>query len=406
MSDETVSPPSATDRFVERFTASLSDGSFIRLVLSSATPAAAPRVRIMGRLVEVRGEPVLSLTEREARRDVTRNLPLADTPEWLRGQLGTLFQAALLGTRSRDWQLTVSPDRPARLVAHPPASRETPSRAHDRPKASPLDDETSRDWMSALGLVDASGKIPAGRADKHRQVRRYTEILGHLVQDAGWPAGSPIRVADMGCGRGYLTFATWHLLRRKLGFAAAVHGIETREDLVREAEQTARRLGLDQLAFTAGTIAETPLESLDVLIALHACNTATDDALRRGIEGGCRLLVVAPCCHQEVRPQLGRPEPLGPVLRHGIMAERLAEWVTDGLRALVLEWAGYRVKLVEFVASEHTPKNLLLAAVRTGEPFTDPDLRQRALAFRDYFGIEHHALDPLLALPGSGTSPS
>jgi hypothetical protein len=112
-----------------------------------------------------------------------------------------------------------------------------------------------------------------------------------------------------------------------------------------------------------------------------------------------RLLVVAPCCHQEVRPQLGKPEPLAPVLAHGLMAERMAEWATDGLRALVLAWAGYRTKVVEFVGSEHTPKNLMLAAVREPSPPTAAERAERRAAidaFRTFFGIEHHALDPLL----------
>ena len=106
---------------------------------------------------------------------------------------------------------------------------------------------------------------------------------------------------------------------------------------------------------------------MDALIALHACDTATDDAIRRGIELGAKPIVVAPCCHKELRPQFGKPEPLAPVLRHGVMEERMAEWLTDGLRALFLEWAGYRTKVVEFISSEHTPKNLMIAAVRHDE---------------------------------------
>jgi hypothetical protein len=138
------------------------------------------------------------------------------------------------------------------------------------------------------------------------------------------------------------------------------------------------------------------LPRIDALVALHACNTATDDAIRRGIMAGAKLIVVAPCCHQEVRPQLGKPAPLAAVLEHGIMAERMAEWATDGLRALHLEWAGYRTKLIEFVGSEHTPKNLMLAAIREREPFTSDTARQRILEFKQFFGLERHALDDLL----------
>jgi hypothetical protein len=145
-----------------------------------------------------------------------------------------------------------------------------------------------------------------------------------------------------------------------------------------------------------GEIASVKLEQVDALIALHACNTATDDAIRRGIGLGAKLIVVAPCCHQEIRPQLGRPEPLASVLRHGIMAERMAEWATDGLRALFLEWAGCRTKLMEFIGGEHTPKNLMIAAVREREPFDDETIQAQIIALKQFLGIKQHALDPLL----------
>lgn len=394
------------DLFVERFQASLADGSFVRLVLSSPSASAGATERVLARLIDLRGLPALSITGRESRRDRTHNLPLAEAPAWLRLQLAGPFRAALLGTRARDWQLSLPEGRPPRLRSHPPAERTPPPRTHDRTKQHALDRASSHDWLQALGLEDAQGRIPPSRADKHRQVLRYAEILGHLVDEVAWDPEAVIHAADMGCGRGYLTFAAWQILRRDRGRRAEVRGIEARPELAAAAEATARTLGLEGLSFAAGTIAGAAFERLDLLVALHACNTATDDALRRGIELGCRLIVVAPCCHQEVRPQLGRPDPLGPVLRHGIMAERLAEWVTDGLRALFLEWAGYRVKLVEFVASEHTPKNLLLAAVRIAEPFRDPAARDRITDLMKFCGIRRHALDPLLLVPDPPAVPS
>jgi hypothetical protein len=200
----------------------------------------------------------------------------------------------------------------------------------------------------------------------------------------------------MGCGKGYLTFGAWHLFRRVWGQPLRVIGVEARPELVATTNRLARQINADGLEFVSGTIESARLPQVDALIALHACNTATDDAIRRGIERDARLIVVAPCCHKELRPQLGRPEPLAPLLRHGIMEERLAEWLTDGLRSLFLEWAGYRTKVMEFIASEHTPKNLMLAAIREREPFTDEAARKRVEALKTFFGIQHHALDSLL----------
>jgi len=200
----------------------------------------------------------------------------------------------------------------------------------------------------------------------------------------------------MGCGKGYLTFGLWHLMHRVWKQPVRVTGVESRADLVATTNKLARHIRAEGLEFISGSIASAKLTRVDALIALHACNTATDDAIKRGIELGAKLVVVAPCCHKEVRPQLGKPEPLAPVLRHGLMEERMAEWVTDGLRALFLEWAGYRTKVMEFVGSEHTPKNLMIAAVREREPFADNSARRRIEELKVFFGIEHHALDSLL----------
>jgi hypothetical protein len=200
----------------------------------------------------------------------------------------------------------------------------------------------------------------------------------------------------MGCGKGYLTFGAWHLFRRVWKQNVRVLGVETRADLVATTNRLAKEITGEELQFISSTIESTKLPHVDALIALHACDTATDDAIRRGIEFGAKLIVVAPCCHKELRPQLGKPEPLAFVLRHGVMEERMAEWATDGLRALFLEWAGYRTKMMEFVSSEHTPKNLMIAAVREREPFSDEGTRKRIEELKSFFGVTRHALDPLL----------
>lgn len=391
-----MNTPEPIRRFEGHLAESLRDGSFVRLVLSSPTPGVAPLRRVLGRLITLRGVPTLSLTLQEPTRDLTRNLPLAEVADWVRTQLDGGFRAALLETTARDWQLALPAHRPPRLAAHRARHPATPPRTHDLPRQEALD-VSALDWLRELHLVDALGRPTPLRADKYHQVQRYAEILGHLVRDLRLPPGSPLQVADMGCGRGALTFAAWQLLRRQAGFDAHVVGLEARPELATEAAALAARLHLQGLTFEAGSIETAGLPQLDILIALHACNTATDAAIRRGIGQGARLILVAPCCHQELRPQLGAPDLLAPILRHGIMAERLAEWLTDGLRSLFLEHAGYRVKLIEFVPSTHTPKNLLLAALRSGPP-PDPDrLRTQIQALKDFFGIGHHALDPLLA---------
>ena len=365
-------------RFLGRLTDSLADGTFVRLVLSGEG-------KILGRLIELKGMPHLSVTFQHATKDVTKNLPINEVSTWIEQQLTGKACTALLCTTKRDWQLT-----PTQLVGHKPSVIVAPTRTHDRTKRTFLDN-SAHDWLEGLGALR-----PA-MADKRRQIDRYLEILSHLAADCGWNGDAPLTIADMGCGKGYLTFGAWHWFRRVQGWPVRVIGVETRADLVETTNALARRISADGLEFVAGTIQSATLPALDALIALHACDTATDDAIRRGIEARAKLIVVAPCCHKEVRPQLGKPEPLASVLRHGLMEERMAEWVTDGLRALFLEWAGYRTKVMEFVAGEHTPKNLMIAAIREREPFTDEAARTRIAELKKFFGIERHALDVLLS---------
>lgn len=416
--------PSPADDFIRHTLTSLDDNTFVRLILSGGTGDEGAPKRILARLVKLRGGPHLSVTLRHATRDETKNLTPGEVGKWLGFQLKGNFRSALLGTTVREWQLNFPPDKEPWLISHKPHSKTAPMRDHDEAKQTWLD-ASARDWLFGLGICDESGRVNPSMADKHRQIHRYLEIFSHLVKDCGWaPEGAPgvgesqpvrrpwvegeapevppaanqaeLVIADMGCGKGYLTFGAWHLLRRRWRVPAKVIGVETRPELVKTISQLARKIDAPGLEFITGTIASVELPQVDALIALHACNTATDDAIRRGIQLGAKLIVVAPCCHQEVRPQLGKPAPLAAVLEHGIMAERMAEWATDGLRALFLEWAGYRTKIIEFIGSEHTPKNLMLAAIREREPFTNAAARERIVELKNFFAIEHHALDGLL----------
>ena len=393
-----MSQPEPAEIFAQKTVASLADGSFVRLVLSKPVNFDLPQ-KIFGRAVKLRGAMHLSLTLRHPTRDLTQNLPPAEVTAWLGAQLGKKFRSAMLGTTTRDWQFISKESGEARLIDHRPADKNAPPREHDQKHAGLLD-ASAQDWLTGLGILDADGKVRASMADKHRQINHYLEIVSHLVRECGWVGvmnpGSPLHCADMGCGKGYLTFGAWHLFQRVWKQPVRVTGVEARAELVAKTNQLARQIGAAGLEFVSGAIESARLPAVDALIALHACNTATDDAIRRGIELGAKLILVAPCCHQELRPQFGKPAPFAPVLRHGVMEERLAEWVTDGLRALFLEWAGYRTKVMEFVGGEHTPKNLMIAAVRERDGFTDAGARLRIEDLKKFFSIERHALDPLL----------
>ena len=380
-----IIPDDFIARFLQKLADSLQARTFVRLTLTRPVKAVEGLERVFGRWVEIKGQPQLSLTFRYPTRDVTKNLPLPEIVDWTRAQVTSHFRGAHLSTTAGDWQLT-----PKRLIAHAPAATTTPSRQHDSAKSTILN-ATAHGWLHGLGVVNGDGTIRPTMADKYRQIDRYLEIFSHLARDCGWSETQSLTIADMGCGKGYLTFGVWQLFSS----TARVIGVEARPELVQAGNELAQRVHATGLEFVAGTIATVELPAVDGLIALHACDTATDDAIRRGIATGAKLILVAPCCHRQVRPQLGRPEPLAEPLRQGLLAERMAEWATDALRVLVLEWAGYRTKVIEFVASEHTPKNLMIAAIRERAPFADPAALARIEQFKKFFGITQHGLDGL-----------
>jgi SAM-dependent methyltransferase len=384
------------DEFTERLSTSLQDGTFVRLVFSGPVLKDAAPEKVLGRLVDLKDGPHLSLTYRHTTHDVTKNLPISETMSWVKEQVGAHFRSALLNTTKRDLQLFVPESGIAKLTTHKPSSTAAPSRTHDQPRQAILD-SSATDWLGGLSVVNERGQVRPLMADKYAQINHYLDIFTHLAKDCGWTESrESLMIVDMGCGKGYLTFGLWHLFARFWKRPVHVLGVEVRPELVNAAKGLARKIGADGLEFMAGTIESVALPKIDALIALHACDTATDDAILRGIELGAKLIIVAPCCHKEVRPQLGRPTPLAPVLEHGLMAERMAEWSTDGLRALFLEWAGYQTKMIEFVSTEHTPKNLMITAVRSTEPFTSKAARDRISQFKEFFGIKHHALDSVL----------
>lgn len=399
-----VQSEDAGGRFLQAIAQALSEGTLVRVKFSSPEPSpdlpAGVRA-VLARPVQLKRGLHLSVTTQWATRDEVKNYAPADGLQHL-GALLPAFRSAYLATTGGDWQWQAAPGG-GRMVAHPPSTPRPPSLQHDAEKSTWLD-ASAQDWLQALGLTTAEGRVAARQADKYHQVARYLELMAHLARAAGWgppAAPAPLTLVDMGCGRGYLTFGIWHLFRRRWQWPVRVVGVEQRPELTRQTTRLARQLQADGLEFRAGAIATTPLERLDALIALHACDTATDDALRRGIQAGARLLVVAPCCHKQLRPQLAQPPPLAPILRHGLMAGRMAEWLTDGLRALFLEWAGYQTRLMEFVPSEHTPRNLLLSGVKKHPPFRRPELREQILALKNFFGIRRHALDLLLEAPAA-----
>ena len=376
--------------FLAELASCVQDGSFTKLTLGKPRGADRTLRNLLVRPVTLRGVPQLSFVWRHERQDITKNHPVEKALNDLGALLGTDFLSAHLFTTARTTQLEYNKKGEPRLT-HGPAAEEKAEVGHDRKKSRLLPAESQR-WLEALGITTAAGVVREGMADKHRQIHKFVELLSHLTADAALPASRPIEIADMGCGKGYLTFATHDYFNRVENRATNVLGIEARPELVEKCREIAHHAGCARLTFQAGIIESATFTSLDVLIALHACDTATDDAIVQGVQAGAALIVVAPCCQKELRAQLRPAAVLAPALRHGIFQERHAEFATDALRALLLEWAGYDTKVFEFISGEHTAKNIMIAATkRRGQTRTE-EAAVNVREFAAFYGIKSQSL--------------
>ena len=373
------------DRFLEKLHASLDDGAFVKLTLSQPASRSTQLRNLYARVVELREGRRVSCVWRYATRDVTKNFTAEEAVASIGEMLGRDFERAHLFTIAGDWQWRIG----GTLKASRAAFTQLPPPEHDREKPRAIPAQSG--FLQALGVTNSQGQPRPGMADKLRQIERFTELLGHLVEDSPLRDRREVRVVDMGAGKGYLTFATHEFFRAR-GVAADVTGVELREELADLANRVAKEVGAVGLRFVRGAIGEIPGTELDLLIALHACDTATDDALHEGIRAGASLIVAAPCCHKELRPQMTPPPVLRDVLKHGILFEREAEIVTDAIRALLLEIHGYKASVFEFISPEHTGKNLLISAQRRAQPPDPAPLRERLRALLAFHGIREQRL--------------
>lgn len=365
----------------------------IRITLAGPRGADKSLRQITIRPVTIKEQILLSFVYRHETRDVTKNLIPEDAFPLIGDLMGGTFAHGYLQTPKGVTHLDYPGYRPARIRYEKPVDKAATSGqpgAHDRTKQRQI--EATVPWLQALGITSANGTLFRGMEAKYRQIHRFVELLDHLLGDVKFTAAEPIHIVDMGCGKGYLTFATYEHFRRVHGGELRVFGIESRPELVEVTNRVAGQVGFPGLSFVAGTIAESPVEKTDVLIALHACDTATDDALAKGIAAGARLLMVAPCCHKQIRPQLVPPPVLAPGLRHGILLQREADFVTDALRAALLEWAGYDTQVMEFIAPEHTSKNLLITAVKRTARHDRDAAAERVRALAAFYGIQEQQL--------------
>ena len=368
---------------------SLEEGRFVKLSLGHYAGRETELKQIHIRRILVKRQEVLSFTYRYKTRDIVKNHPFAEAEELIGSLLERDFLAATLFTTEFD---LVYDGQKSTLNKKAATHKET-SLDHDRNKTRQLGAQSP--WLHLLGITDKDGKVRKDAQDKFRQIDKYIETLSAQLKNIDVSNG--VRVADMGAGKGYLTFALYDYLTNKLGVKADVTGVEYRADLVDLCNKVAGQCDYKGLKFVEGSIADYRAKDINVLIALHACDTATDDAIAKGIKAGADLIVVAPCCHKQIRREIETHKaknPLDFLLRHGTFLERQAEMVTDGLRALLLEYEGYSTKVFEFISDAHTPKNVMIVATRNPKAKRhDAGILEKIKETKAYFGIDQHHLE-------------
>ncbi|MFZ1701703.1 MAG: SAM-dependent methyltransferase [Pyrinomonadaceae bacterium] len=381
------------EKFTSELARALSGGTFVKLTLGNYKGSDRHLQKVNIRLIETKRGVRLFFLYRHDARDIAKNYSIDEGTVLVRKMIGTEFFSGHLFTTTNDLQLTVG-RRNARLNIGKPTLKVAPPLLHDRKKENPIDPHSV--YLNALGITNASGVVRSQQQHKWRQINKYVEILASLVDKSDLKDHRKLSIVDMGSGKGYLTFAAFDYFRNVRGLDVTMTGVEARSDLAAISNDVARASEFEGLRFVEATIESFELEKTNILIALHACDTATDEAIFKGIAAKADLIVAAPCCHREVRPQITPPEMFRDILKHGVMLERVAETITDGLRSLLLEREGYATKLFEFVSVEHTPKNNMLIGTRGSRPDSGDRFDSEIAQIKSFYGIAEQRLENLL----------
>ncbi|WP_344905877.1 SAM-dependent methyltransferase, partial [Paenibacillus hodogayensis] len=273
----------------------------------------------------------------------------------------SLYKQGLLQTSDADYHILFNKQGEAAVLKKKP-TRPSVELAHNRKKRHVLEEGTAVPFLVELGVMNAQGKVLAAKYDKFRQINRFLEMIDDIVPYL--PQSRTVRIVDFGCGKSYLTFALYYYLRERRGLDLHVVGLDLKQDVISHCNDLAERLGYGRLSFKVGDISRyDETDEADMVVTLHACDTATDAALEKAVRWNAQVILSVPCCQHELFGQV-RNDALSPLLAHGILKERFASLVTDAARAQLLELLGYRTQVLEFIDMEHTPKNLLIRAVK------------------------------------------
>ena len=365
--------------------------SLERILMSNPTDSGKiSRSRI--RPLLMKGRLVFQAEEQAGKQAFHRNLDRDEAADYVTGLLDGSFRQAEIASGlgkalilvSRKGNVTVKVKqnpRPARILSAGNLASREPERAvllsHNRKKHYILEEGIPVPFLVDLGVMTKEGRVVNSRYDKYRQINRFLEFIEDILPNLDQDRESTI--IDFGCGKSYLTFAMYYYLKELKGYPVRIIGLDLKEDVIEHCSRLGRQYGYEGLSFCHGDIASFEgVEKVDMVVTLHACDLATDYALEKAVNWGARVILSVPCCQHELNGQMENSL-LRPVLQYGLIKERMAALYTDAIRAQVLEYRGYRTQILEFIDMEHTPKNILIRAVRQGKK-RDNGLQIRELA--------------------------
>lgn len=381
-------------QFLDTFQQAIETDQFDRLILSQYKGELEQLEKMTLRVIWLNEQKVLSCLYRYKTQDVTKNYPLTEALSQVTELLACCKQANLI-TTAEELQLKKNKKKVmlTRSKTQPVVKSKTAEQGHDRVKQRYVDQDSV--FLQHLGITDQQGQIIPSMARKWKQINKFVEIFSNALSQIK-ASQEGLRVVDFGSGKGYLTCALYDYMQ-KHGQTPWVTGVELNPKMVEFCQKVADQSQFNQLDFFQGDVRTYEPEQLDVMIALHACDVATDFAIHTGIRLNAQIIMCAPCCHKELRPQLQAPKVLSPMLQFGIHAGQQAEMLTDTIRALLLKAYGYETKVFEFVALEHTSKNkMILAVKRKDEQEPDQDVLNQIQALKEMYGIQKHSLELLL----------
>lgn len=351
------------DIFVEHLQELIGSQSFIKATLSKPRPECMLTKIQLSTFLDKNGEAACGIDYFEGPQTTRRNISLSDVLTTVLYELEHHMHAAHIQTSQADLLYESTPQGTVRFKQRPPSIKHAQNHTHNRQKQHLIPSSTT--FLKHVGITDGRGTIRIERYDKYKQIQKYVELVSTLIRTSTKNTGS-FRVVDFGSGKNYLTFALHHYLSSVFDDLHVV-GVEQRAELVQHGEEIIDSLALEGISFVHSAITDYPPNSTNLVVALHACDTATDDAIAQAIRADADYICLAPCCHKYVRGRIGSFDDLDALLQHGIIHERFSESLTDSLRLLVLESLGYKTNLFEFISAEHTAKNTMITASRIGK---------------------------------------